>query len=336
MGIQYSHLSTEQRNLLQSGLNEGLKPAEIARCLGCHRSTVGREIRRGLLSHSYDAVQGGEVARRRRRRGRRKLVAGSALLTVVLFGLLNKWSPEQIAKRLKRCCPDDKGLRVSHETIYAYIYAQPKGELRRTLIAALRRGNKKRMPRSRGTDRRGRLKNMVSIHERPEEVQGREVPGHWEGDLIKGAGNKSAIGTLVERKSRYVLLAKLEGEDANATLAGFSRRLRTLPASVRKTMTYDQGKEMALHEELSKILRIDIFFADPHSPWQRPSNENTNGLLRQYLPKGMDLSGVSQRKLSQIAESLNNRPRKCLNFLTPNEVMGQQIKELTTGVALQT
>ena len=175
----------------------------------------------------------------------------------------------------------------------------------------------------------------MSIHERPEEIEGREIAGHWEGDLIKGAGNKSAVGTLVERKSRYVLLAKLQGSDADSVLEGFSRRMSTLPASIRKTLTYDQGKEMARHQELAQRLKIRVFFADPHSPWQRPTNENTNGLLRQYLPKGMDLSTVSQRRLTQIAAQLNGRPRKCLNFLTPEEVMQQQIKELTTVVALQ-
>jgi len=336
MGERYNQLSSEQRNLLQRGLNEGKNPAELARQFGCHRSTIGREIVRVGVGSSYDAVQGGEDTRRRRRRGRLKLVADSELLSLVHRGLLDGWSPEQVSGRLKQEHPADERLRVSHETIYAYIYAQPRGELRRTLIAALRQGHKKRLPRSRGEDRRGRLKDMVSIHERPEEVQGREIPGHWEGDLIKGAGNKSAVGTLVERKSRYVLLAKMDGANADAALEGFSRRMRTLPASVRKTLTYDQGKEMARHQELAQRLKIRVYFADPHSPWQRPTNENTNGLLRQYLPKGMDLSTVSQRQLTQIAALLNGRPRKCLNFLTPEEVMQQQIKKLSTGVALQT
>ncbi|OGT89947.1 MAG: transcriptional regulator, partial [Gammaproteobacteria bacterium RIFOXYA12_FULL_61_12] len=243
--------------------------------------------------------------------------------------MLDGWSPEQIAGRLKQQHAPDKARQVSHETIYAYIYAQPRGELRRLLIGALRQSHKERLPRSRGKDRRGRLRDMVSIHERPEEVLGRQVAGHWEGDLIKGAGNQSAVGTLVERKSRYLLLVKLDGADAASVLEGFTRRMRTLPAATRKTLTYDQGKEMARHPELAQRLNIKVYFADPHSPWQRPTNENTNGLIREYLPKGMDLSDVSQRQLTQIATALNTRPRKCLNFLTPEEVMNQEISQLS-------
>ena len=242
-----------------------------------------------------------------------------------------------VAWRLaKQMHPEQPSERVSHETIYAYIYAQPRGELRKLLIGALRQAHKKRLPRSRGQDRRGRLCDMVSIHDRPVEVQGRQVAGHWEGDLIKGAGNASAVGTLVERKSRFVLLAKVDHPDAESVLEGFTRRLRTLPASLRKTLTYDQGKEMARHQELAERLHLRVYFADPHSPWQRPTNENTNGLLREYLPKGMDLSGLSQRYLTQVATALNTRPRKCLGFLTPEEVMATEINHLTSPVALQT
>jgi transposase, IS30 family len=221
--------------------------------------------------------------------------------------------------------PEEPSERVSHETIYAYIYAQPRGELRKLLIGALRQAHKTRLPRSRGQDRRGRLRDMVSIHDRPLEVQGRQVAGHWEGDLIKGAHNASAVGTLVERKSRFVLLAKVDRPDAESVLEGFTRRLRTLPASLRKTLTYDQGKEMARHQELAERLHLRVYFADPHSPWQRPTNENTNGLLREYLPKGMDFSALSQRYLTQVATALNTRPRKCLGFLTPEEVMSAEI-----------
>jgi IS30 family transposase len=291
---------------------------------------------RGGSGETYDAVTGGARARQRCRRGRRKLVEGSALSGTVRRSLLHGWSPEQIAGRLKRMHPQDEAQRVSHETIYAYIYAQPRGELRRVLIQALRQAHKTRLPRARGADRRGRLCDRVSIHERPEEVPGRQIPGHREGDLIKGAGNRSAVGTLVERTTRYTLLAKMQGADAEAALEGFTRRLRTLPAGVRKTLTYDQGKEMARHRELAQRLKIRVYFADPHSPWQRPTNENTNGLIREYLPKGMDLSKVSQRRLTQIATALNTRPRKCLEFRTPEEVMTEQIKHLDSNVALQT
>jgi IS30 family transposase len=337
MGKSYQQLTMDERNFIQRNLNEGLKQSEIAKRLGRSRSTVSREIARCHGGKSYDAVQGGTVARSRRRRGRHKLIEGSFLLAEVRRSLLvDHWSPEQIAGRLKQTYPQDKAKQVSHETIYSYIYAQPRGELRRLLVGALRQAHKERLPRSRGKDRRGRLRNMVSIHERPEEALGREVAGHWEGDLIKGAGNKSAVGTLVERKSRYVLLVKLDGADAESVLEGFTRRMKTLPTAIRKTLAYDQGKEMARHQELEQRLNIRVYFADPHSPWQRPTNENTNGLIRQYLPKGMDLSAISQRRLTEIATALNTRPRKCLNFLTPEEAFNQEINQLNGRVALHT
>jgi IS30 family transposase len=244
-----------------------------------------------------------------------------------------KWSPEQVAGRLRLEHHEDQSQRVSHETIYQYTYAHPAGELKAALFEALRQGHQKRRPRSRGKDRRGGIRNMRSIRERPAEAEGREVPGHWEGDLIKGAFNGSAIGTLVDRSSRYVILARVDDATAESVLEGFTRRLRTLPKAFRQTLTKTQGKEMARHQELEGIR---VYFADPHSPWQRPTNENTNGLLRQYFPKETDLSEYSQRTLTQVAEELNNRPRKSLGFRTPAEVMAQQLRELSAGVALQT
>jgi transposase, IS30 family len=233
MRTQYRQLTTDDRNRIQRGLNEGLSRREIARRLGRWPSVVSREISRNRVGASYDAVSAGQRTRSRCRRGQRKLGVGTALLGKIHVGLLRGWSPEQIAGRLKRVHPDEPTERVSHETLYSYIYAQPRGELRKTLIAALRQGHKKRLARSRGTDRRGRLRDMVSIHERPEEALGRQVPGHWEGDLIKGAGNAGAVGTLVERKSRYVLLAKMDGADAEVALEGFTRRMRMLPPGVQ-------------------------------------------------------------------------------------------------------
>jgi IS30 family transposase len=335
MGSRYNHLSVEERNAIQTGLNLGHSRRALARALGRAPSTVGREVRRSG-GPSYDAVRAARQARARRPRGPRKLVPGSALERNVRAELQRGWSPEQIAGRLKRTHPAEPSERVSHETIYAYIYAQPRGELRKLLIGALRQAHKTRLPRTRGRDRRGRLRDMVSLRERPVEALGRQVVGHWEGDLLKGAGNASAVGTLVERKSRYVLLAKVDGADAESVLEGFARRMRTLPPTVRSTLTYDQGKEMARHRELAQRLNIRVYFADPHSPWQRPTNENTNGLLRQYLPKGMDFSGLSQRYLTNIATALNTRPRKCLGFRTPQEVMTEEIRGLNATVALQT
>jgi IS30 family transposase len=232
-------------------------------------------------------------------------------------------SPEQIAGRLQRAYPDDMSKQLSTETIYAGLYVLPRGALRSELLAALRQARKARRPRARGTDRRGQIPNMTSIVERPAEVATRTVPGHWEGDLIKGARNGSAVGTLVERTTRLVILARMEGTDATSAREGFTKKLRHVPALLRKTLTYDRGKEMAEHERLAQRLAIHIFFADPYSPWQRGTNENTNGLLRQYLPKGTDLSGYTQRELNAIAHRLNTRPRKCLNFATPLEVYAQ-------------
>jgi IS30 family transposase len=335
MGNRFNHLSVEERNGIQTGLNLGLSRRALAGWLHRAPSTISREIRR-CRGPSYDAARAGQQARGRRRRGARKLAPGSALERVVQAGLGRGWSPEQIAGRLKQMHADAPSARVSHETIYAYIYAQPRGELRKLLIGALRQAHKARLPRSRGRDRRGRLRDMVSIHDRPPEALGRQVAGHWEGDLIKGAGNASAVGTLVERKSRFVLLAKVDGVDAESVLEGFTRRMRTLPRGLRQTLTYDQGREMARHQDLAKRLNLRVYFADPHSPWQRPTNENTNGLLREYLPKGMDLSGLSQRYLTQVATALNTRPRKCLGFLTPEEVMSSEINHLNIPVALQT
>jgi IS30 family transposase len=212
------------------------------------------------------------------------------------------------------------GKQLSTETIYAGLYILPRGTLRSALLAALRQARKARRPRARGTDRRGQIPHMTPITERPAEVATRTVPGHWEGDLIKGARNRSAVGTLVERTTRLVLLAKMEGMDAESAYRGFAKKLQHVPVALRHTLTYDRGKEMAEHERLAQQLKIQVFFADPYSPWQRGTNENTNGLLRQYLPKGTDLSGYTQRELNAIAHRLNTRPRKCLNFATPLEV----------------
>ena len=336
METQYKHLSVDERNTIHRGRLEGLSLRAIARELNRPTSTVAREIARNQPETSYDALSAECGYRRRRGRGWRKLAPGTPLWNGVVMDLYRGWSPEQIAGRQRTLHPDAPAQRVSHETIYLALYALPRGELRKALLGQLRQGHKARRPRSRGTDRRGGLRNLTSIHARPAEVASREVPGHWEGDLIKGAGNRSAVGTLVERTSRYVVLARMDGTGADAALEAFTRQFRHVPAGVRKTLTYDQGKEMARHEELARRVSIQVYFADPHSPWQRPSNENANGLIREYLPKGTDLSGVSQAQLNAIAGRLNHRPRKVLGFETPAEVFQRKILNLTNRVALQT
>jgi IS30 family transposase len=211
-------------------------------------------------------------------------------------------------------------MQASHETIYRYVYVMPKGDLRTEVLEYLRQGRKKRRPRARGVDRRGQITNMRTIKERPLEVENREVPGHWEGDLIKGKANGSAIGTLVERTTRYVLLAKMKACDAETALKAFTRALHRVPEELRKTMTYDRGKEMARHQDLAERACIEVFFADPHAPWQRGTNENTNGLLREYFPKGIDLSKISTRALRKVEKELNERPRKVHGFYTAGEM----------------
>jgi IS30 family transposase len=246
-----------------------------------------------------------------------------------------RWSPQQIAARLKRDYPGDMTKRISHETIYAAIYIIPRGELRRAFLSCLRQHRKVRRPRSRGTDRRGQIPNRTPIAMRPLEVNTRLVPGHWEGDLIKGKANASGVGTLVERTTRLVLLARIDALDAHSVRQGFTRKLARVPQPLRLSLTYDQGREMVQHERLAQTLSLKTYFADPHSPWQRGSNENTNGLLRQFLPRSIDLSQLSQRQLNHVAQLLNDRPRQTLNWMTPNEAWREKIKSIN-AVALGT
>jgi transposase, IS30 family len=336
MGLHYEHLGALERNFIQRELNLKSSWRKIALALGRSVSTVSREIRRNgggsdpSAECGYDAAGAGARTAERRRRGPVRLAEGTSLRDYV-FGQIRKgWSPQQISGRLKHM---QGAEQVSHETIYQTIYVLPRGELRKDIIGLLRQGRKLRRKRAQGRDRRGGLVGMVSVHERPLDVLTREMPGDWEGDLIKGAANASCIGTLVERKSRFVSLSKMKNCGADAALQGFSRALKRVPKTMLKSLTYDQGKEMARHEDLAKRLKIKVYFCDPHSPWQRPSNENTNGLIRQYLPKGIDLSIYSQKDLDRIAESLNTRPRKTLGFQTPQEVFNTEI--LTEPVALQ-
>lgn len=333
MPTNYRQLSAEERGTIMAMKREEKSAREIARCLGRAASTITRELRRNgykgahevgpmgrpRIAGGYDAHRAGVRSRRVRRDARRprKLRRGTALWDRVHRLLEQGWSPSQIAATLKREHPGEPALQASHETIYTAIYAAPRGALRRELVALLRQGRGARRPRSRGTDRRGGLQDIVSIHVRPPEVEDRLMPGHWEGDFIKGARNQSSVGVLVERQSRLVLLAKMENATAEAALRDFTKKLNSIAEPMRQTLTYDQGKEMARHVELSENTGVRVYFCDPHSPWQRGSCENTNGLLRQYLPKGADLSVYSQRELDAIADLLNTRPRKTLDWRTP-------------------
>ena len=344
MGTHYDHLTESDRFVIESMLTKGCSQRAIARLLEVSPSTICREISRATASRApwYLAVLGQRVRKAGRRRAgglRRKLARDlhSPAWRHVRSGLQRGWSPEQIAGRLKRMpeSAPEPGWSVSHETIYCAIYALPRSALRTELVKLLRKCHAGRMSRARGKGRFTGVQNMTPIALRPPEVAARIVPGHWEGDLIKGARNLSAVGSLVERTSRYLMLAKLETSSATSVLEGFTRRLRKVPTSLRKTLTYDQGTEMALHDTLSKRLRMDIFFCDPHSPWQRATNENFNGLVREYLPKGTDLSLLTDHDLHSVEYALNHRPRKVLGFLTPHEVFSQIKLNHIAGVALQ-
>jgi IS30 family transposase len=327
----YQHLSPEERAVILLMRSEGKGPRAIGRVLHRDPGTISRELKRYTLADkSYDARRAGLRAHRLRRKRRRtpKLAPQSALFDLVAAGLELAWSPAQIAGLLKVFHPHDRTRTVSHETIYTALYAMPLGQLRTDLLANLRQGHKARRPRSQGQDRRGQIPDMVSIHVRPPDVEDRLVPGHWEGDLIKGAGNRSAVGTLVERSSRLVLLVKLDASTAEAALEGFSRAFERIPRGLRQTLTYDQGKEMACHKALGERTGLKIYFADPHSPWQRGSNENTNGLIRQFLPKDIDLSQYSQEQLDAFEWMLNTRPRKVHGFKCPLEVYASYEKNL--------
>jgi len=318
----YTHLSFEERETLSLGLSQGQSLRTMAAVLGRSPSSVSREhARNAPRGHPYRACTAHTLAAVRSRLPRRpRKLLDPWLWRYVQTHLTRGGSPEQIAGRLRREYPADMRKRLSAETIYVALSVLPRGPLRSELLAALRQAHKTRRPRARGKDRRGQIPNMTPLTERLADVATRTVPGHWEGDLLKGARNSSAVGSLVERTSRLVILARLEGTDAVSARQGFTRKLTRGPAPLRKTLTYDRGKEMTEHERLAQQLAIRVFFADPHSPWQRGTNENTNGLLRQYLPKGTDLSGYPQRELNTIAHRLNTRPRKCLNWATPLEV----------------
>jgi IS30 family transposase len=340
MDRRYKHLDSEERGVIFAEHRRGTSLRTIGSLLGRHASTISRELRRGQGDDGHYSPAAGRRchdARRLRSRRPRRLTAGSALHIWVRGKLEHlRWSPEQIAGRLKTMHPDDPDQRVSHETIYAAIYAQPRGGLKAAMIEALRQKKPARGRRRTTLAGSSMVPESLRIIHRPEEIEARIVPGHWEGDLIKGAFNRSSVGTLVERKTRFVVLCKMNGNGAEAALDSFTRQMKRLPAMMRKSMTYDRGSEMACHPELARRLKIDIWFCDPHAPWQRGSNENTNGLLRQFMPKGADLSDASQTWLNDVANLMNNRPRKTLGWKTPAEAMAEEITAFSSTVALDT
>ena len=353
-------LTLAQRETIDLCWAEGWTQADIAREIGKHPSTVSRELarnklvgvarkprlpdgqrrrpgpvpgtqgpgRRTRLRYRAAAAQAKAEARARRPKSS-KLAEQPALRAWVQEKLESEqWSPEQIDRRLREEFPDDEGMRISHEAIYQALYVQGRGALRRELTVCLRTGRALRKPRRRADGRRERIKDKILISERPAEAEDRAVPGHWEGDLIIGEQNGSAIGTLVERSTRFVMLLHLPTDHGAETVRdAIVTQINTLPASLRRSLTWDQGIELARHAEITLAADLPVYFCDPHSPWQRGTNENTNGLLRQYFPKGSDLSVHDAAHLDLIAAKLNGRPRKTLGFKTPAEVLARLLSE---------
>jgi len=323
--IRYRHLGFEEREALSRSLAAGLSLRVIAASLGRAPSSLSRECRRaGMNQRRYWACDGQRqaFAKRRAPKRPRKLDLNPRLKAYVEGRLRQRWSPEQIARRIRKEYPGDTNMRIVHETIYQHLYVLPRGELKRELIRYLRQKppfRKRRLIAQSSHQRRGRIPEMISIEERPQEVADRTVPGHWEGDLVMGQRNLSALGTLVERQTRLVLLVPLTKKDATSVREAFAKEIRRLPQQLAKSLTYDQGTEMVEHKKLTFDTNMQVYFAHPHSPWERGTCENTNGLLRQYFPKGIDFTKVSLEEIRKAEKQLNGRPRKTLDWETPGE-----------------
>jgi len=324
-------LTLPEREEISRGVVAGRSLRSIAVSLARSPSTISREIRRNGGLRSYRASKADQAAWDRARRPKRcKLGKNRVLARRVAQKLQLEWSPQQIAGWLKRTYPGDENSQVSHETIYKSLFIQARGALKKELLGYLRRtrGMRRSRHHTQKTADHGRITGTVSIRERPASAQDRAVPGHWEGDLLFGSHN-SQIVTLVERHTRYVMLKRVPGRDTETVINALIQHAHKLPSELYKSLTWDRGKEMADHKRFSLATDIEVYFCDPQSPWQRGSNENTNGLLRQYFPKGMDLSNVSQNKLNAIARRLNERPRKTLDYETPAERFNQCVASIS-------
>jgi IS30 family transposase len=329
-------LRLEEREIISRELakDRNVRTRFLGQLLDRDHSAIAKEINRNGGRDAYRAAAAQERCEQQRARPKeRKLEASPHLHDAVNAGLGKNLSPEQIAGRLKADFPEDDEMRVSHETIYECLYLQARGEMLTELKIALRSGRAKRVKHSRKVSLKGKIRDMVNISDRPKEAEDRAIPGFWEGDLIIGKGNKSQIATLVERKSRFTLLVRIP-YDRNADRVAYllAEKMKTLPGVVKNSITWDQGKEMARHAEFTVKSGMPVYFCDPHSPWQRGTNENTNGLLRQYFPKGTDLSLHSNAELARVEHELNGRPRKTLGWRTPAEVFMEILKEDTVAM----
>src|SRR3990167_2219615 len=329
MNTSYMRLSLRDREEISRGIWTSEKFSVIAERIGRPASTVSREVwSKFKYSWCYTAEKSQAISEELKARGRPKKLDTHILLKEYVYSKLKlEWSPEEIAKRIKLDYPEDKTMRISYETIYQHLYCLPRGELKKELMRNLRHERKMRQPRAYAHYRRQRIQDIISISERPKEVEKRIVPGHWEGDLIVGKNHQSAMGTLVERTTRLTLLVPLKAKDAFAVRTAFARSFTQIPKKFKKTLTYDRGMEMAEHKLFTKETKISVYFADPYSPWQRGTNENTNGLIRQYFPKGTDFNEVTIEAIKKAEDRLNTRPRKALGFHTPLE----KFYELITG-----
>lgn len=324
---QFTNLSFKDRKRIEVLLIENNSRNEIATKLGFHRSTITREVERNQRQDgSYEAFFAEKRAKKRHRKkkdGKRKLDANPKLKRFVFKRILKSHSPDQVVETLKKLYPQDMSMKICKETIYQYIYVLGRGELKKTLIKGLRQQRRyrhKKGLRSKTIDLRGKIEDMLSIHERPKEVDDRTIPGHWEGDLILGKRKESALGTLVERNTRQTRLVRLKKKDAVSVRIAFTKKVKKFPKIFSKTLTYDQGKEMTEHKQFTIDTNMKVYFADPRSPWQRGTNENTNGLIRQFFPKGTDFNLVSTKEIRKVENLLNGRPRKSLGYFTPDEV----------------
>ena len=316
---RYRRMSLIEREELSRMLAAGASLRTIGQALSRAPSTVSRELTRHHASPvTYRAVPAHQRAQRWAHQPRkpRKLAIQPRLRTAVFRLLAQRWSPEQIARGMPQRYPDDPTMRISHEAIYTYLYVLPRGTFKRELIRYLRRRHRFRRPRKMRLSSRP-IQDLISIDERPAEVADRTVPGHWEGDLLVGHANASALGTLVERTTRFTLLVPLKAKDAATVRHAFARELRTLPAQLRRSLTYDQGPEMREHRLFTKQTKMRVYFAHPHAPWERGTNENTNGLLRQFFPKGTRFNQLSRKQIKQVQTMLNDRPRKIINWHSP-------------------
>lgn len=328
--MKYTSLSYQERKAVESKLREGIGIREISRYLKRSPSSISRELKRYAFEGEYDALLAELLSIRRmgNRNCIKKLDKNNRLRKYVLGEIKHYRSPNQIANRIRIEYPGDEDMRVSAETIYTYLYVLPRGELKKELISCLRKAHKtrRRQKSSDTRETRGKILDMISIEERPAEVANRSVPGHWEGDIILGKGHKSALGTIVERKTRSLILVPLKGRDAASVRKAFEREMKFLPREMKLSLTYDQGKEMAEHKLFTKNTKIKVYFAHPRSPWERGTNENTNGLLRQFFPKGTDFTKVSRKEINKVQHLMNTRPRKVLGYYTPQEKMAELLR----------